>query len=303
MNGDPPIVILLITFAVVGLLFAPIPTGTPTSLPTTPAAFTSQLNVSCELTNGLSPWPGQSYNSTGTNYTRNVTIIWHKLCATTLFGDLIDEWGDLRSTMVNGTTEWAAANLTPAGGPYPNVGVWQLTWKVWNGTPGNRAWCHEEIWYSDVVNNTFSVSPILNNDVCVMYTAPMVAFFEDGLPTGTAWSIFINGTTRSATTDIMSFVLPNGTYPYKVGNISGFSAFPSTGVVIMQGSSVGVTINFTSTASPVAPTLLGLPSEVTYVVLGAAVGVVALALALFVWRGGRRKSNPAQEDGRPPDAK
>jgi hypothetical protein len=205
--------------------------------------------------------------------------------------------------MVNGTTEWAAANLTPAGGPYPNVGVWQLTWKVWNGTPGNGAWCHEEIWYGDVVNNTYSVSPILNNDVCVMYTPPMVAFIENGLPTGTAWSIFINGTTRSATTEIMTLVLPNGTYPYKVGNVSGFLAIPSTGVVIVQGSSVGVTINFTSTAAPVAPTLLGLPSEVTYVVLGAAVGVVALAIALFAWRGGRRKSDPAEEDGRPPDAK
>ncbi len=205
---------LLITVAVVGLLLLPTPTRASPSIlsPSTPPS--SELNVSCELTNGLSQWPGQSYNTTGTNYTKNVTIIWHKLCATTLFENLIDEWGDLRSTLVNGTTEWAAENLTPAGGSYPEVGVWQLAWKVWNGTPGNRNWCHEEIWYGDVLNNTFTASPILNNDICVTLTPPMVTFMENGLPSGTTWSVAINGTTQSATTAAISLVLPNGTYPY-----------------------------------------------------------------------------------------
>jgi hypothetical protein len=301
MNRVRTPAILFVTVALVGLLLAPPSVRSSPPLPIPSLPVSAELNVSCELTNGLSQWPAQSYNATGTNYTKNVTIIWHKLCATTLFTDLIYEWGDLQSTTANGTTYWTAENLTATGTSYPAVGLWILNWYVLSGPPGNRTWCHGENWEGDVVNNSFTVSPIWNNDNCqVRIGVPMVTFIENGLPTGTTWSITVNGTTSSSASEGIVRVLPNGTYPYVVGNVSGYSAFPSTGVVIMKGSSVGVTINFTPTASPVAPTLLGLPSEVTYVVLGAAVGVGALGVALLEWRGRRRKRSLAEHYGRSP---
>jgi len=266
-----------------------------------------ELNVSCELTNGLSQWPGQVYNRTGTNYTQNVTIIWHKLCATTLFGDLIDEWGDLHSTMVNGTTEWAAENLTATGGNYPEVGTWELDWQVLNGTPGNRTWCHGENWNGDVVNNTFTVSPIWNNDNCLISYAPRnaVTFLENGLPGGTTWSITINGSTFPISTQARMIVLPNGTYPYEVGNVSGYSASPSTGFLTLDGVQAEVTINFTSTTASTSPTplVVGLPPQVAYVVLGTSFAAVAIALGLSVWRRGRLTNREAHQDQPPTEAR
>jgi hypothetical protein len=136
-------------------------------------------------------------------------------------------------------------------------------------------------------------------------TGPMLTFVEHGLPTGTAWSIAINGSTfpTAAETDVIKLL--NGTYSYEVGNVSGFLVSPASGVVTLGGAAVEVTINFTSTASPAspAPLVLGLPPAAAYVVVGAVIGVVAIGLALIAWRSGRRKNSPAQHDGRPPGAK
>jgi hypothetical protein len=48
----------------------------------------SNLNFGCEQTNGLSQRPKMVYITLGVNYTHNVTIIWHTLCATILFSYL-----------------------------------------------------------------------------------------------------------------------------------------------------------------------------------------------------------------------
>ena len=76
-----------------------------------------------------------------------------------------------------------------------------------------------------------------------------VTFQESGLPNGTAWSgsvgswVFLNQTVPTATLG-----LPNGTYAFTIGNVSGFSASPSSGSLTVDGASVTENITFTSTA-------------------------------------------------------
>ncbi len=69
-------------------------------------------------------------------------------------------------------------------------------------------------------------------------------FSELGLPSGTSWTVTLNGITLSSTTAAMTFYDPNGSYPFTVAPIAGHPAFPSSGTVRIQGTNVAVTIYF-----------------------------------------------------------
>ena len=70
-----------------------------------------------------------------------------------------------------------------------------------------------------------------------------VTFTETGLPSGTPWSVKMNGSTLSSTSSII-FTKPNGTYSYSVGAVSGYESSPSQGTVTVAGSSVSVAVTF-----------------------------------------------------------
>jgi len=76
-----------------------------------------------------------------------------------------------------------------------------------------------------------------------------VTFQESGLPNGTAWGgsvgswVFLNQTVPAATLE-----LPNRTYAFTIGNVSGFLASPGSGSLVVSGASVTEYITFTSTA-------------------------------------------------------
>ena len=91
----------------------------------------------------------------------------------------------------------------------------------------------------------------------------VVTFSESGLPSGTSWSVTLNGATMSGTGNVV-FTEPNGSYTFTVGAISGFSASPSSGSVTVNGiPPPTVSITFTpSTSATYAVTFSesGLPS-------------------------------------------
>ena len=74
-----------------------------------------------------------------------------------------------------------------------------------------------------------------------------VIFTELGLPSGTSWSVTLNGATESSTTNTVEFSLANGTYSYTIGAISGYSASSLSGAVKVDGANVNIQITFTST--------------------------------------------------------
>ncbi|MGC2360623.1 MAG: thermopsin family protease [Thermoplasmata archaeon] len=68
---------------------------------------------------------------------------------------------------------------------------------------------------------------------------------EVGLPTGTSWSVTINGYDQTTTGASMVFYEPAGTYAYVVGPVSGYVAHPAKGAVVISSHSVHVHLKFT----------------------------------------------------------
>lgn len=128
-----------------------------------------------------------------------------------------------------------------------------------------------------------------------------VAFVESGLPSGTAWSVTLNGSTQSSTTTTLTFQEVNGSYDFSVGPMSGYTVSPASGAVKVIGDATGQALTFTSsstsngTTSP-APGFLGLPGYDGYLLIGVVVAAVATVLGVMLLRG-RRKAPPSKEMG------
>ena len=72
----------------------------------------------------------------------------------------------------------------------------------------------------------------------------LVTFIEQGLPSGIAWSVTLNGVTKTSTTNEITFEVPAGTFSYTVGSVPGYTASPSSGTVTVTNSNVTQTISF-----------------------------------------------------------
>ena len=84
---------------------------------------------------------------------------------------------------------------------------------------------------SSVSNGTIRVNGE-STKVFVRFAIPVnFTFLEQGLPSGSKWSIFINGAYHNSTYPIISVTLPNGTYSFAVMLPSGYYASPSSGEV------------------------------------------------------------------------
>jgi YVTN family beta-propeller protein len=136
-------------------------------------------------------------------------------------------------------------------------------------------------------NLTFSKSPTPHTNYSVTFT-------ETGLPSGTNWSLTLNGSVRSSTTSTITFPEVNGSYAYSVGAISGYTASPSSGNLQVSGQSVTRSITFTgpSTGGKSNPTtgFLGLPGYDGYLILGLVAALVVVALVMVF----RRKKMPGK---------
>ncbi len=80
-------------------------------------------------------------------------------------------------------------------------------------------------------------------------TTYAVQFVESGLPSGTSFSVTLNGATSSGSGTV-SFSEVNGSYSFSVGSVSGYTASPSSGTVVVSGSAVSESITFTTNSSP-----------------------------------------------------
>jgi len=72
-----------------------------------------------------------------------------------------------------------------------------------------------------------------------------ISFTETGLPIGTQWSVTLNGTTKSSTTNTITFSEPNGTYSYRITTVNkSYIPVPSSGTFTVNGEPVNVSIIF-----------------------------------------------------------
>ncbi len=131
-----------------------------------------------------------------------------------------------------------------------------------------------------------------------------ITFTETGLPSGTRWSVTLNGSVVTSSSATLSFSEVNGSYSYTVAAVSGYTDSPSSGTVALTGGPQSVAIAFQSTSgTPPGPggtstaTFLGLPALEGYALVGIIVVLVIVGvLALLL----RNRRPPAPSATAPP---
>ncbi len=88
-----------------------------------------------------------------------------------------------------------------------------------------------------------------------------VIFTERGLPSATSWSVTVNGSTVAGKGNLV-FIEPNGTYPFSVGAVPGYTISPGSGNVTVNGAAVNASITFALVQYSVVFTEVGLPSGI-----------------------------------------
>lgn len=130
----------------------------------------------------------------------------------------------------------------------------------------------------------------------------VVTLTETGLPVGTSWQVTLNGVVAAGVGSTITFAEPSGTYSFTVAPVSGYTASPRSGSVIVSGGPARSTIAFT--AVPKSSGLFGLPGDDGWLIVVAVVVVVAAVGAAFALRRPRKpapaSSPPPVADGGPP---
>jgi parallel beta-helix repeat protein len=91
-----------------------------------------------------------------------------------------------------------------------------------------------------------------------------VSFTETNLPSGTSWSVTVDGTTISGTSGSLSIPLPNGTYDYTINPVAGYTVSPASGQVTIQSAGSTTAVTYTVVDYTVDFTEHGLPSGSTW---------------------------------------
>ncbi len=117
--------------------------------------------------------------------------------------------------------------------------------------------------YVYVTNQGSGSVSVISGNVSGISAGSAVIFTESGIPSGTSWSVTLNGNQESSTGSAIEFTEPNGTYPYSVGDVPGWhqTTLPYTGLVAVSGSTViETTLAFTQLTYSVTFTETALPS-------------------------------------------
>ncbi len=133
-----------------------------------------------------------------------------------------------------------------------------------------------------------------------------ITFTETGLPSGTNWSVTLNGSLRSSSTNALVFHEPNGTDSYTVGKVSGYSSNVTSGSVTVAGSAMSISLRFTSTSSGGgSSTSSGGLTTTDWLLIGIVLVIVAAVGVVFALRGRRRggATAPRSEEVTPPPPK
>ena len=120
-------------------------------------------------------------------------------------------------------------------------------------------------------------------------TGYAATFTESGLPPGASWSVTLNETTLSSKTNTITFSLPNGTFSYTIGKISGYNISKSSGSLTVNGKNVAQSITFSSVSSttppPKKPSTPSSSNTDLYIIIGAiAVATVVGAVVAIMMR-------------------
>jgi thermopsin len=177
-----------------------------------------------------------------------------------------------------------ALSFTETG--LPATTTWQVTVNgvtesapsatiVFNETNGSYTWSVAPIAGLLLPHGSGSVSIHGENiSVEVPFLSPVapdftIAFVETGLPAGTMWTVTLSGLAVTSGLDVISFPAPNGSYPFSVTNVSGYTTTGGSGTATVSGSDSNYAVEFT--ALPVALSGTFTPSSAQVWIDGGAV--------------------------------
>ncbi len=148
-------------------------------------------------------------------------------------------------------------------------------------------------YYVATGGHTFNVSGAAVDSGIIYAFEPgyfQAGFVEQGIPGGTIWSATFNGTTQSASApNVIVFFARNGTYPFSIGTVPGYTSNLTSGNVTIHGYTRTYYVGFTGSTGPVPPPMSTFPW--TWL-LG---GLIAGALVVFVvLLATRRRTEPEE---------
>jgi len=135
------------------------------------------------------------------------------------------------------------------------------------------------------------------NERVIEYAPPLygVVVNETGVDSGDNWSVTFNGIPVVAIAPaVISFSVPNGTYPFSAASLPGYVASPSSGIKVVNGTAIRFTITFTLTLTPPVTTWGSWWWIVVVVVI-----LAAALILIAIWRR-RRRGAPAPGTTVPP---
>ncbi len=126
-----------------------------------------------------------------------------------------------------------------------------------------------------------------------------VILFEDGLPSGTNWTLTFDGTNHATTSTAFEFWEKNGSFNYSAEVLPGYATTPASGEVLVDGGSVIQLITYLATGYEVTFSETGLPSGTAWWVSldgGAAVESTSASLMIPAADGNHTYQVYAPED-------
>jgi hypothetical protein len=223
--------------------------------------------------------PAGTVTVAGTSVTVDVT--WAEEFFTVTFSEKGLPFGTPWSVVLGGTSASSSTTLVTFSMP---DGTYSYTIPA---VPG---------WTAANLAGNVTVSGARVTVVVVWERAYPVTFTETGLPSGTFWSVTLNGETLRASTTAISFSEATGTYTYTVGTVPGYTPTPGSGTVNVTGAPREVKVAF-GAGSPGGRTsppgsILGLPGAEGYEVLGGVLAAVLAGLTVAVWKVQRDRRDP-----------
>ncbi|MGC8673270.1 MAG: hypothetical protein ACP5TO_07225, partial [Thermoplasmata archaeon] len=126
-------------------------------------------------------------------------------------------------------------------------------------------------------------------------TTYTITFTETGLPSGTSWSVTLNGVTKTSTTNTITFTEPYGSYTYTITLPSGYKTITSTGSVSTTQPSLNVPVTVSSTSPTPAPTpSTSASNNDLLIVVIVIVIIIAVLGAVMVMRKDKNKKSPKE---------
>jgi YVTN family beta-propeller protein len=135
-------------------------------------------------------------------------------------------------------------------------------------------------------------------DIQVTFAAVVyaVTFTETGLPSGTLWSVSLNGTPVNSATPNVTFSEANGSYAYTVPTVSGYTASPTSGWSNVTGQPLTVDISFAKNPGTGSSSSAGAIGGVPLWEIAVIIAAIAAVVVGVLWSM-RRGSPPPPSTG------